>query len=333
MLFYKALFAVLVSVASVASYPANNRNCWIQQLPPGVKNWMLIPNDRGEPQLAILDEVTIPQVGNVTDDVKFYLYTRKNPNGFILLVDNAELLKESSFNSSNPTKILIHGYEGSITSPVITKSTAAFLNNDDYNVIGVDWSKLSQTPYYNIAVNSTKPVGKYVAKLVDFLIAKGGAHLSDIHIIGHSLGAHVSGFAGAAVSTGKIGRVTGLDAAAPLFDNVTSENRLNKYDANLVDAIHTDVKFLGLEIPVGHLDFYPDGGDNQPDCKHSLSVFCNHAIAVEYFVNSITNKTEYPAVECSTLNDAVEGDCHGGDSAIMGENLKYKKYGIYYVSI
>jgi len=35
----------------------------------------------------------------------------------------------------------------------------------------------------------------------------GGAHTEDIHVIGHSLGAHIAGYAGA--RTRNLGRITG----------------------------------------------------------------------------------------------------------------------------
>ena len=37
-------------------------------------------------------------------------------------------------------------------------------------------------------------------------------------------------------------------------------------DADFVDVIHTDLKGLGIDQPIGHLDFYPNGGDVQPGC-------------------------------------------------------------------
>ena len=83
---------------------------------------------------------------------------------------------------------------------------------------------------------------------------------------------------------------TGLDPAAPGFDFDDAAIRLDPSDAMFVDVIHSDVrdstlsKALGLQRPCGHVDFYPNGGKNQPGCDTSdviggnnrTHVFCVH---------------------------------------------------------
>lgn len=73
---------------------------------------------------------------------------------------------------------------------------------------------------------------------------------NDIHLIGHSLGAHTAGYAGEKLR-GNIGRITGLDPAEPYFQGMPSHVRLDYTDAQLVDVIHTDGKsifFLGRRV-------------------------------------------------------------------------------------
>ena len=86
---------------------------------------------------------------------------------------------------------------------------AAYLGIGEYNIITVDWGKLCTSPWYSSAKSNTEPVGQRVAKLIDLLVKEGDANPQDIHIIGHSLGSHVAGFAGSSVTTAKIGRITG----------------------------------------------------------------------------------------------------------------------------
>jgi hypothetical protein len=54
-------------------------------------------------------------------------------------------------------------------------------------------------------------VGAEIAKLVNTMISNAGAKASDFHCIGHSLGAHICGYAGSRISG--LGRITGLDPA------------------------------------------------------------------------------------------------------------------------
>jgi hypothetical protein len=86
----------------------------------------------------------------------------------------------------------------------------AYLARGNYNIIGVDWGVLAAIPNYVAAVQNTRVVGAHIAELIDFLVRQAGAKLEDFHIIGHSLGGHVSGFVGKSVTTGKVGRITGL---------------------------------------------------------------------------------------------------------------------------
>ena len=62
-----------------------------------------------------------------------------------------------------------------------------------------------------------------------------------------------------------LGRITGLDAAGPYFENTDLVVRLDQSDAKFVDAIHSDGTStiqigLGIFQMVGHVDFYPNGG-------------------------------------------------------------------------
>lgn len=64
--------------------------------------------------------------------------------------------------------------------------------------------------------------------------------------------------------------MTGLDPAGPLFEFTEPPVRIDKSDATFVDILHTnggiDNGFLGMNRAVGHADFYPNGGRQQPGC-------------------------------------------------------------------
>lgn len=111
--------------------------------------------------------------------------------------------------------------------------------------------------------------------------------LKDFHLIGYSLGAHIAGYAGNIVKG--IGRISGLDPASFYFRDAEKSVKLDANDAEFVDVIHTDVSSrlgFGLKEAMGHVDFYPNGGKNQPGCSHSnLKLF--RAAWSWYIFNSV----------------------------------------------
>lgn len=72
-------------------------------------------------------------------------------------------------------------------------------------MITVDWHKGAVLPYEQATAN-TRVVGAQIAQLVNKLI-QGGSSADKFHIIGHSLGAHVAGYAGERII--HLGRISG----------------------------------------------------------------------------------------------------------------------------
>lgn len=65
-----------------------------------------------------------------------------------------------------------------------------------------------------------------------------------LYFIGHSLGAQISGQTADLLKKDpfwKIDRITGLDPAKPCFIDIDPSWKLDKYDADFVDIIHTQV--------------------------------------------------------------------------------------------
>ena len=71
----------------------------------------------------------------------------------------------------------------------------------------MDWGTAANVNYilasYNVAM-----VGRVLTEFLNFLISEG-VSMDDVHLIGHSLGAHVVGIAGAYVKRGPIDTITG----------------------------------------------------------------------------------------------------------------------------
>jgi len=131
--------------------------------------------------------------------------------------------------------------------------------------------------------------------------------------------------------------------------------RLDPGDAQFVDVIHTDTKGfykggLGMQQPVGHIDFYPNGGEAQPGCSFlefpylpsisgdveditlppadnvARNLFaCGHNRVIDLYIDSIVNTDSCPmiGIQCESYEQFSTGACYtckidGESCSIMG---------------
>ncbi|GCC17954.1 hypothetical protein chiPu_0022049, partial [Chiloscyllium punctatum] len=163
--------------------------------------------------------------------------------------------------------------------------TALYQREPDANVLVVDWLNRAHQ-HYPIAAQNTMLVGQDISKLIDWLENVKQIPLDKVHLIGYSLGAHAAGFAGSHTAN-KIGRITGLDPAGPVFEGAHAHGRLSPDDATFVDVLHTFTReslgiSIGIRQPIGHVDIYPNGGSFQPGCDLQKAV--NNIVTFGIFV-------------------------------------------------
>lgn len=267
------------------------------------------------------------------EEVTFFLYTKYNPDkAQQLLVNNTDSnLAETNFVATLPTKIIVHGYNSDMQLDYLVDIRNEYLKRkDNYNLIAVDWHRLAAGPCYPVAVHNVPHVGDCLAQLVDRLRDYGA---TDIHVIGFSLGAHVPAFAANVLHPYQLSRITGLDPAMPLFVTVNKDEKLDASDAEFVDVLHTNAFIQGKIEPSGHIDFYMNGGVNQPGCwEHGNPFGCNHHRAAEYFAESINSKIGFWGWPCSGFLAYLLGLCPPRYPAVlMGENVNKKSRGFYLV--
>lgn len=95
-------------------------------------------------------------------------------------------------------------------------------------------------------------VSRKLATVINALVGYG-LNLSELTLIGHSLGSHLAGLTAKKLNfTQKVGTIIGLDPASPGFSVSNIENRLDKSDADYVLIIHTDIAMYGMIEPIGH---------------------------------------------------------------------------------
>ncbi|OXA53305.1 Lipase member H-A [Folsomia candida] len=258
------------------------------------------------------------------DDIKFYLYPKNADPQYEqeLVFNNRRSVINSSFNNSAlKTVLLIHGFTDNRTVHLDRVVLPAYLNSPlNYNFIVVDWGLLSgnvhfdnlieQFEIYKTVVSTNIPiVANRTAEFIKFL----GVDPSTVHLVGHSLGAHVSGNTGRnyqSLTNGKkLARITGLDPAGPLFLLPRFPfPKIHRGNADFVDVIHTCMGELGDVAMDGDVDFFPNGGVNQPGCDFLQGLptlnSCSHQFAVKLYAASITRN--FPSCKCINA-DAVTG--------------------------
>ncbi|MBD2344144.1 hypothetical protein [Anabaena subtropica] len=181
---------------------------------------------------------------------------------------NGSINRLGQINSDMPTYVIIHGYQSTGGNASNNYQPASWVANiaqtlrqrqSNANIILLDWEDGASSLSYPTAAGRTRDVGN---QLASYLI-NNGVDATYTNLIGHSLGAHVAGFAGSTyrTSTGlSIGQIVGLDPAGPEFEGKGAGDRLDPTDATRVTALHTS-ETLGYDDRLASLDLYINWND------------------------------------------------------------------------
>ncbi|XP_028157081.1 pancreatic lipase-related protein 2-like [Ostrinia furnacalis] len=278
-------------------------------------------------QILPVDKTKCPFVRD-NNDVEFRLFTRHNPTVYQeLRIDDDESLFASHFNFHDPTVVYFGAFleQPDDGSGLLVRES--YMLRGDSNFIILDLSRLEAGPWYFTAAENTWYIGQFAAKFVDYMVSRG-LDLNKTHFIGHSLGAQSAGVAGSALKSGRVSRITGLDPALPLFDKLPLSQRLDPSDAKFVDVIHTDAGIFGFKTPIGHVDFYPNGGISpQPGCELEVVLheqrflnkfFCSHWRSYQFYSESVIRPKAFVATACGSWRQYKRGLCAAQHSIHMG---------------
>ncbi|XP_029346159.1 lipase member H isoform X3 [Acyrthosiphon pisum] len=197
--------------------------------------------------------------------------------------------------------VFVHGFRSSPRTGVVADLGKSLVQYTDSNVVLVDWSKWTQKLDYVDVVFRLPTVATYLVDWLYSLRDRGIVQsFDDVTLIGHSLGAQLIGYTGHRLN-GTIKRVIALDPAQPNFKDSQKNERVDVNSAQFVMVLHTSTMFLGLREPVGHVDFYFNGGQIQPSCNSDT--VCGHVVVLNYLADSLKNSNEFKAYRCQTLSD------------------------------
>ncbi|KAH8257830.1 hypothetical protein KR038_001726 [Drosophila bunnanda] len=324
-----AIFALAASAYALEeSERVNGENGWYVPQLDGSFEW--VDMDVAEEWMDAAEKME--GRGLTTVPVSFYLYTSSNPTKGKKITTTTKSISASNFNAAHPTRFVIHGWTQSYVNSMNKDIRNAFLSHGDYNIIIVDWARARSVDYATsvMAVGST---GKKVAKMINFLKDNYGMDLGNLYVIGHSLGAHVAGYAGKNTN-GQVHTIVGLDPALPLFSYNKPNKRLNSEDAYYVESIQTNGGTLGFLKPIGKGAFYPNGGKTQPGCTLDVTGACSHGRSTTYYAEAVA-QDNFGTMKCGDYEEAVAKSCGSSYSSVrMGADTNaYMVAGDFYVPV
>ncbi|KAJ1528982.1 hypothetical protein ONE63_007349 [Megalurothrips usitatus] len=257
-----------------------------------------------EPEQSQDEQSNPTLLGSASPQVVYRLYT--SPNTDPVFVDPANTTTLATFNLSVCcTVFCVHGYKGDAkTNSGCYNISQAFLNRSPCNVITVDWSQLDDGSYIDNVLVKIQQVSDRMAEMVNSVLSIG-ARSSCIHLVGHSLGAHISAFT-CRKAKEPCGWLTGLDPAGPMFFCANANCRFNASDCVFNEAIHTS-KTFGTFQAVAQCDLLVNRGvqpftlSPQPGCVNDVSGLCAHFYAITLYVYAIQNSKALVAKKCVTF--------------------------------
>ncbi|XP_055354916.1 inactive pancreatic lipase-related protein 1-like [Paramacrobiotus metropolitanus] len=300
------------------------------------------------------EHLTLPLSPDILT-TRFFLFTALNQTFATadeLKWNDPASIAASAFRPNRPTRVIAHGFTMSGMAQSIQRIKNSILRREreNVNVIIVDYERAAQEPQYWEAAANSQVVGAQLARVIDHLINLKQARAGNFHLIGISLGCQVSAHAGKKLKefrNERPGKITALDPAGPLFEGFPSVARLAKGDADFVEAYHGNGLplyggGLGMWSQVGDIDFYPNGGEEQPSCPPALwgtissimnlqlgqlatSVICSHARPAYLAIESIEaalSGCRFTSVPCDSYQEFLDGQCntqeHHRQGGLMG---------------
>ncbi|XP_013190455.2 lipase member H [Amyelois transitella] len=191
------------------------------------------------------------------------------------------------------------------------------------------------------AARAVKAVGFHVGEMLANLTAiQPKFDPKKLEFLGLSLGGQTMSFIAKRYYelTGiKVSRLTGLDATGLCFRSLGPEDRVDASDADFVDLVMTNIDGIGMAAPVGHANFYVNGGETQPGDFYWMNCgsVCSHIRGYTIWVAALLYQNSLIAIKCDSVQEARNKDCYDRvpvETNLLGLNVDRNKPGIYYLS-
>ncbi|XP_034480348.1 pancreatic lipase-related protein 3 [Drosophila innubila] len=246
----------------------------------------------------------------------YLLSTRRNQKTPQRIDPEVESLLRSSFYALDPVVLSIPQWRGNSSS----KLTSALLERQACNVFALDLAE----------VETESEIVASVSSLIILLHQHFDVPLRQQQIVGFADGGHLAGAVAEQVQQllgEKLPQITALD---PLADSDKITHRLSSKDASFVEVVHTNGLGLGTMKQSGHVDFYPNGGQQQPGCESKPDPdACSHERALDLAVEMWSTANDFVSAKCASVENMSAQNCRWS-SLRMGVNVQSTS-GIYFL--
>ncbi|CRL01706.1 CLUMA_CG014922, isoform A [Clunio marinus] len=234
----------------------------------------------------------------------------------IELNETEKLLTHPGYDNNKPTVVYVYGFNEKFKSKSTQTLVESYIERGDHNILVVEWAKYNRGSYPYFVIPNTQKIGEIIGKVL-LRMNKSGFKLENFHLVGHSAGGQLVGATGRnykifSNDEFEITRITALDPASPDFNDPDVEVVLiSKNDGKFVDIIHTDSSLFGDDDSVGTVDFFPNGGRDQPGCVGLPEDFCSHQRSWQFYSESVRSKNVeiFNSVSCLSWENFKKNEC------------------------
>ncbi|XP_026762812.1 pancreatic lipase-related protein 2-like [Galleria mellonella] len=250
-----------------------------------------------------------------------------------------EMAKDPTMDYHRKTILFISGYFDNPDQP-----PSRILENSyrslGYNVWLADVYNFVKDPY-PIVTRNAPYVGLRVGEMLyNLTLQNVGFDPKKLESLGLSLGGQIISFMAKsfkALSGTKLSKLTALDPTGACFRRLGPEGRLDQSDADYVEVVNTNMDGLGMATPVGHVNFYVNGGEYQLSDAYWMpcELMCSHIRAYTLWYSALSNPNGFVAMKCDSVQQARDKDCYDRQPLVtnlLGLNVDKTKHGIFYLA-
>ncbi|XP_059061667.1 phospholipase A1 member A-like [Achroia grisella] len=209
-----------------------------------------------------------------------------------------------------------------------------------YNVWLVDVQNFVNDPF-PIVTRHVPTVGRRIGEMIyNITLENVGFDPKKLEILGLSLGGEIISFIAKAfkeLSGTKLSKLTALDPTGPCFRNLGPDERLDQSDADYVEVLNTNMDGLGIGTPVGHVNFYINGGEYQISDIYWMpcELLCSHIKVYTIWFSALRNPNSFIAMQCDSVQQARDRKCYDRQPMVtnlVGLNVDKTKHGLFYLA-